>query len=1265
MNTPDLGFNSEISRRWFLRGLGAGSILLRAAPLFGQSPGSSGEQPHVPLLQEFRYVPHYPERSPLADVLSLVEPGSDQYLTELYAQQLQRVLNGWSEALTGGGGWADHVQQALEPDLRGASLKPLAEQVLRASAGVRVSRHEFSHEQLPTQAEWLRTLAEWLPSGYPVTTAEFEIYGLQVESTVPLTLQIQVRYDLVLQHDAGREERVGSWQMQWRHAGEGAWRVSQWTAGTETRASLQGPGFIDVTEAVLGDAPSYRSQLLHGVDYWRTVMDGAFGIDIYSNNGIAVGDFDGDGRDDLYVCQPAGLPNRLYRNRGDGTFEDVTERAGVGVLDNTACALFADLDNRGRQDLLVVCGNGPLLFRNAGDGTFTLQKDAFTFAGAPAGTYTHAAIADYDGDGRLDIYFCRYMYYLGLDQYHYPVPYYDARNGPPNVLMHNEGNGRFVEKTEAAGLQLENNRYSFACAWGDSNGNGLMDLVIANDFGKSQLYQNHGDGTFRMVSRESRIEDVGAGMSACWADTNNDGRQDVYISSMWEAAGQRVSSQEIFHKGTPESTRVLYQRHAQGNALYRNLGGGIFENAGAAAQVKMGRWSWSADFWDFDHDGFADLYVTNGYISAAEREDLASFFWRQVVGNSPEDGTPSLAYERGWNAINELIRADRSWNSHERNVMFVNHQDGTFSEISGAVGLDFLEDSRSFALADIDGDGRLEVILKNRNAPQVRVLRNAMEELGEVLSVRLRGTRSNRDAIGASILVEAGELKQTKFVQAGTGFLAQHSKEIFFGLAQHTQATRVTVRWPSGTVQQWQHLAAGHRYELTEGAPEAVTVAYRPTQPRLQHAGPAPAAESLPVNAATWLLQPLAAPAFSLPDSAGRNVSLESLRGHPALLYLCSLQPAGALDALRRLDRQLATQKQLNALVVCCDEAPPPAIAGLRLPMLHATSQMAGIYNILYRYLFDRRRDLGLPTALLLDDTLRIVRVYQGHVDGVSVLEDARILATDRRTSLQRALPFPGQVLLSEFERNDFTYGVALFQHGYLDQAAASFEQVVKDKPDSAEGYYNLGTLNLRRGDDTLARQYLQKTLALRPEYPEAWNNLGMMAARAGNTSEAIRDFETSLQQRPNYPVALLNLGNLYRRTGDFARAASNLQQALALTPDDPEVNYSLGMLYAQQGDSAQAERYLQIALRIRPAYPEARNNLGILLLRAQRLAEAEEQFRKAIAQVPGYDQSYLNLARLQAMRGDKAGAVQVLQQLLARQPENRAAQTFLNALQP
>ena len=168
--------------------------------------------------------------------------------------------------------------------------------------------------------------------------------------------------------------------------------------------------------------------------------------------------------------------------------------------------------------------------------------------------------------------------------------------------------------------------------------------------------------------------------------------------------------------------RDLYRKHAMGNSLFQNSGAGSFADAGARSGTAMGRWAWSSDAWDFNHDGFLDLYIANGMISGETREDLNSFFWRQVVANSPQEPKPNHEYEQGWNAINELIRSDGTWSGFERNVFYLNNRDGTFSDVSGIVGLDCIEDSRTFVLSDFDHDGRQEMVLKNRNSPTVAVL---------------------------------------------------------------------------------------------------------------------------------------------------------------------------------------------------------------------------------------------------------------------------------------------------------------------------------------------------------------------------------------------------------------------------------------------------------------------------------------------------------------------------------------------------------------
>jgi tetratricopeptide (TPR) repeat protein/peroxiredoxin len=1247
--------------------------------------------------RDFHLHPHYRAQLPLEPTLLKTQAGLDDFITEKYQEQISAILAKWSAGLLRSPQDVGVVERILTPDFSGSSFRPVESRLMRSGSAFEVRQNKFARDPLLGRDAFLRELHSAMGSFSAVITAEFQVTSIDAASLslsathFPSRLRTSVRYELVGSAKSFyREQRVGRWELEWQSSPAGEFRLRSWRLSDETQSRSADPVFVDITAQAFAGNASYSSQLLRGADYWRTVLDVACGIDIYGHNGVSVGDIDDDGFDDLYVCQPAGLPNRLYRNRGDGTFEDITEASGTGLLENTACALFADFDNDGRQHLVVVRTSGPLLFVNQGGGKFRQRPDAFQFAQPPQGTFTGAAVADYDRDGWLDIYFCLYLYYQGTDQYKYPSPYYDADNGPPNFMMRNQRDRTFRDVTAETGLNKNNTRYSFCCGWSDYNRDGWPDLYVVNDFGRKNLYRNNGDGTFTDVAPRAGVEDVGAGMGACWFDYDNDGAEDLYVADMWSAAGTRISTQEVFQKNAPEKVRALYRKHAQGNSLFC-ASGDAFQDRGAAAGVEMGRWAWSSDAWDFDHDGFPDLYIANGMVSGPLRDDLNSFFWRQVVANSPVEAKPSQDYEQGWSALNELIRSDGTWSGYERNVFYANNRDGTFSDVSGAVGLDFVEDGRAFALADFDHDGRQEVFLKNRNGPQLKLLQNVVKDLAPSIALRLRGLKSNRDAIGAAITVETGSGRQTRMLQAGSGFLSQHTKEVFFGLGEAKGPVRAFIRWPSGIVQELRDLPLNHRIWVEEGSqPRMEAFIAKPQRPKLAtfvalggtaEAVPFPKttpqeADPLPTNVETWLLAPVAAPTFSLPDLNGQARTLAAFQGKPMLLNFWAAGSAICLEELKLFNR-LQTRwaaRGLQLLTVNVDSPEDAGKAGafardnhLSFPILQGSEDLAGIYNILYRYLFDRHRDLSLPTSFLINGSGEIVKLYQGPVNPEHVEQDFQHIPQTAADRLAKALPFPGVIDTLELQRNYLNYGSVYFQRGYLEQAEASFRQALSDNPFSAEALYGLGSVYLKQEKASEARENFERATKLQASYPDtlanAWNNLGLLATREGHTAEAIPYFQEALKFNPDHLIALENLGNAYRQQKNWDEARKALERAVAVGPQDPEANYSLGMVFAQLNDNDRAYEYLQRALKSRPGYPEALNNLGVLYLRTGRRDEAVASFEECIRVAPAFDQSYMNLARVYALEGTLDKARSVLLDLLKQHPGHAPAQKALEQL--
>ena len=528
------------------------------------------------------------------------------------------------------------------------------------------------------------------------------------------------------------------------------------------------------------------------------------------------------------MAQPAGFPNRLFRATADGRFEDWTERSGLAVLDDTAASLFADVENDGDQDLVLATATQLLLFRNDGGGRFAPVRDAFRLDQPIQGSLMSIAMADYDRDGFLDLYLCVYSYSYGAgeDKLGTPMPYHDARTGPPGILFRNDGRGRFLDATRESGIDVANDRYHFAAAWADYDGDGWQDLLVANDFGAKNLYRNRGRQggrvTFEDVAAAAGVLDHGAGMSAAFLDYDNDGRLDIYTGNMWSAPGLRVTAHAAFMPDAPADVKALYRRHARGNSLFRNLGDGRFEDRSLPARAETGRWAWSSDAFDFDSDGWDDLYVANGMLTRdAEPLDLDGFFWRQVVARSPLTRLKGTPYDDGWRALNQMLLRG-SIASRQRNGLLRNDGTGGFDEVAGAAGLDLDQDGRSFAVLDFDRDGDPDLaVMAARQAPQLRLFRNDYEARGARIAIRLKGTAGNRDAVGARVSVETDALRRTRVVQAGSGFLSQHSKELVVGLGASRRVTKLRVVWPSGREQVFDDVPIDHRVWIEEGEPAA------------------------------------------------------------------------------------------------------------------------------------------------------------------------------------------------------------------------------------------------------------------------------------------------------------------------------------------------------------------------------------------------------------------------------------------------------------
>ena len=557
-----------------------------------------------------------------------VDPRADGWDTEALSEQAEAQLKSvaaWLAEVAAGGADAvpsgdvsSVVDQAFEsPGFVPGDLTARYRGTVLAVESGSVSSAEIAYRGAEGFRRALAALGERLAGDGP-PRADFKLYSVDAGSAGFTTL---ARFEASVAGPAGSRQLNAVWSTIWRlpAAGDGGplllrVEVSEY----EETAAAGGPLFVDVTEAAVGHNPSYREQLLQSPDAWLNRIPKAAGYNKTGWQGVSVADVNGDGLDDIFLPEQGGLPNRLYVQNREGTFDDRSAEAAVDYLERALAGLFVDLDNDGDPDLVLSSRPAVLVLENDGSGRFARVRH---IAGNIPDSNSLSA-ADYDGDGDLDLYICAYRRAYDERGVASPVPYHDANNGGRNALLRNDGGFRFVDATVEAGLDANNRRFSLAASWEDVDGDGDPDLYVANDYGRNNLYRNDG-GRFVDVAGEAGVEDISSGMSVSWADYNRDGRMDLYVGNMFSAAGNRITYQRKFERDRQRAGPLAeVQRMARGNSLFAGAPGGGFVDQSVQANVTMGRWSWSSVFADINNDGWEDLVVANGNLTQTLPDDL-------------------------------------------------------------------------------------------------------------------------------------------------------------------------------------------------------------------------------------------------------------------------------------------------------------------------------------------------------------------------------------------------------------------------------------------------------------------------------------------------------------------------------------------------------------------------------------------------------------------------------------------------------------------
>lgn len=905
------------------------------------------------------------------------------------------------------------------------------------------------------------------------------------------------------------------------------------------------------------------------------------------SGGVAFLDYDGDQYLDVFAVNstrvgevPERATNRLYKNVGAigaagpevRRFQEVTEEAGLKRTGwGMGCAV-GDYDNDADEDIYITYWGPNALYRNDGEGHFSdVTEEAKV--GDP-GWGTSAAFGDMDGDGDLDLYATNYVVFdlaappgggkpcrgwKGLETFCGP----HGMEAQADVLYRNDGEGRFTDVSEVVGIS----RYRYpglGVVFTDFDDDGDQDIYVANDSEPNLLYRN--DGNWRLTeigalagvaySEEGRAQ---AGMGVDSGDYDNDGDLDLFVTNF---------SDDV-------------------NTLYQNQDGGSFVDAtyavGLGGEVRP-YLGWSTAFFDYDDDGWLDLFVANGHL------------YPQL-----EAHPLGLRYA-------------------QRNLLYRN-EGGRFRQVTvgSGSGLAVEKVSRGTAFGDYDNDGDVDLLVMNLNDSPT-LLRNDGGNRNNWLGLELIGVESNRDALGSRVRLLAGSRVQVREVKRGYGYLSQHDGRVLFGLGEEDRVDRVEIRWPAGQLQVLEQPELRRYLVVREGSEELVASYARPAEKEGPLTmGNRPAREkSERESESRELLQQAEEASWAAEDYYRNGVELYEQGRYEEAVW--------ALRSTIRLRPDYAKAYYSLGVVLYSGLGRYEEAARFLEQAVEQDSSQAETYQLVGKVYLSLGQPAKAIQALERATALKPSAWENHHWLGLAHLRCGQVeAATAAFQHAARAAPFapvPHLHLARIYEKLG-QQEAAQQEHLAFERLRPAQEQVeaylqqLKEDPDDPESHYRLGRAYLQQGRYSEASGHFQRAIELDPRYGLAHYGLGAVYHLQGRLEEAIEAYTQAYRADSSLVMALNDLGRAYHQTGRLEEAIAAYQKAIRLRPDLALARSNLGEAYAAQGRRQEAIASFQVALDLDSTLVETRSALGLLYAAEGHREAAIREWEKVLRLAP------------------------------------------------